>query len=108
MGDGLSWVKETAGSSGLALAGGNRVRPVSGGGEAIYALDFGEADAHIGFLYNRASNAKSGVVLRFINQWDYLRVRFGDSGTALEDITWGYPTALRQGRCPDHRSQLFH
>ena len=97
VGDGLSWVKETAGSSGLALAGGNRVRPVSGGGEAAYTLDFGEADAHIGFLYNRASNGKSGVVLRYINQWDYLRVRFGDSGTALEDITWGYPTGLRRG-----------
>ena len=97
VGDGLSWVKETAGSSGLALAGGNRVRPVSGGGEAVYTLDFGEADAHIGFRYNRAGDAKSGVVLRFINQWDYLRVRFGDTGTALEDITWGYPTTLRQG-----------
>ncbi len=96
VGDGLAWVKETTGSSGLALAGG-RAQPVAGVGEAVYTLDFGEADAHLGFRYYRVSSARSGVVLRFINQWDYLRVRFGAAGTVLEDITWGYATSLRRG-----------
>lgn len=96
VGDGLAWVKETAGSSGLTLAGG-RAQPVAGTGEAVYTLDFGEADAHLGFCYRRGSSAHSGVVLRFINRWDYLRVRFGDTGTVLEDITWGYATSLRRG-----------
>ncbi len=97
VGDGLVWVKETAGRTRLELTGANRVRPASGKEAAIYTLDWGEADAHLGFFYHRASNARSGIVLRLVNQWDYLRVRFGDRSTILEDITWGYPTNLSWG-----------
>ena len=96
VGDAFSWVKETTGSSKVALTGG-RAQPVAGTGEAVYTLDLGEADPPLGFVYRRSSNAHSGVVLRFINRWDYLRVRFGNIGTVLEDITWGYPTTLRRG-----------
>ena len=94
--DGKAWVKETTGAAGLELSVG-RVRPTAGAGGAIYTLDFGEADAHIGFVFRRASNGQSGVVLRFLNQWDYLRVRFGDTGTVLEDVTFGFPSPLRRG-----------
>ena len=94
--DGKAWVKGTTGPAGLELSAG-RVRPTAGAGGAIYTLDFGEADAHIGFVFRRASNGQSGVVLRFLNQWDYLRVRFGDTGTVLEDVTFGFPSPLRRG-----------
>ena len=40
------------------------------------SLDLGDPDASIGFRYNRATNGGGGVVLRFIDTSDYLRVRF--------------------------------
>ena len=95
-GDSLPWVKETTGPAGLELSAG-RVRPSAVAGGAIYTLDFGEADAHVGLVVRRSSNGQSGVVLRFLNQWDYLRVRFGETGTVLEDVTFGFPSALRRG-----------
>ena len=95
-GDGHAWAKESDGAAGLSLSGG-RVKPTAGAGGALYTLDLGDADAHLGFVFRRASDGQSGVALRFLNRWDYLRVRFGETGTALEDITFGYPTALRRG-----------
>ncbi len=95
-GDGLAWVKETAGPAGLELSAG-QVQPSAGAGGAIYSLDFGEADAHLGLVVRRSSNGQSGIVLRFQSQWDYLRVRFGETGTVLEDVTFGFPSPLRRG-----------
>ncbi len=95
-GEGQAWVKEAGSAAGLALRDG-RARPTAGAGGAIYTLDFGVADAQIGFIYRRSGNGVSGLVLRFVNRWDYLRVRFGDSGTLLEDVTFGFPSTLRRG-----------
>ena len=94
--NGLAWAKESGVAGGMVLDN-NEARPVAGAGGSIYTLDFGVVDAHVGLHYRRSSNGASGVVLRFTNQWDYLRVRFGDRGTILEDVTFGYPTALRRG-----------
>ena len=96
VGAGLSWTKQTSGSGGFEIFS-RRVRAVTGGGAAIYTLDFGEADAHVGFYYRRGSDGHSGVILRYVSLLDHLRVRFGDTGTVLEDITWGYPTNLSRG-----------
>ena len=96
VGAGLSWTKQTSGSSGFEIFS-RRVRAVTGGGTAIYTLDFGEADAQVGFYYRRGSDGHSGVILRYVSLLDHLRVRFGDTGTVLEDITWGYPTNLSRG-----------
>ena len=89
--------KENGGANGLEIFG-NQVRAITGGAsDAIYTLDFGEADAHVGFKYNRATNANGGVVLRFISTSDYLRVRFGNVNTVLEDVTGGTPSNIRSG-----------
>ena len=104
VGSGLAWVKDSGEAGSLVLEDGE-ARPVAGSGGAIYTLDFGVADAHVGFHYRRsghkasngASNGASGVALRFINQWDYLRVRFGGTATVLEDVTFGYASTLRRG-----------
>ena len=102
VGNGLTWVKESGEAGSLVLDGGE-VRPVAGSGGAIYTLDFGVADAHVGFYYRRSASGAggaggaSGVALRFISQWDYLRVRFGSTATALEDVTFGYASTLRRG-----------
>ena len=97
---GQRWVRQSAGNAGLALGDG-LVNPTAGtgagSGEAIYSLDFGAADARLGFRYRRSSDGSSGVVLRLVNRWDYLRVRFGTAGTFLEDVSFGYPAALRRG-----------
>ncbi len=93
----FTWVKHNAGSNGFEISG-NQARAVAGGsGEAIYTLDLGDADAYIGFQYNRASNAGGGVALRFLSPSDYLRVRFGDNGTVLQDVTRGRATTIRSG-----------
>ena len=100
VGEGRSWTKETFGSSEIVRAGnqnGNWARPSAGTGEAVYTLDWKEADARLGFIYRCSSSGGSGVALRFVNQWDYLRVRFTSTGTLLEDITWGFATTLRKG-----------
>ena len=94
--DGSPWVKETAGASGL-VSGGGQIRPQIGRGECIYTLDFGAAAGTIGFNYRRGSNGKGGAVLRLVSVWDYLRVRFGNSGTLLEKVSFGYPIVLRRG-----------
>ena len=104
--DGKAWVKETTGVAGLALSGG-RVQPTAGAGGALYTLDFGDADAHIGFVFRRSSNGQSGVVLRFLNRWDYLRIRFGNTGTVLEDVTFGYASTLRRGDALDSGKDYF-
>lgn len=108
--DGQAWVRRSTGSAGLVVDNGRAV-PVAGTGSggAIYTLDFRVADAHIGFLYRRgsrvsdssggsaSSDGSSGVVLRFVNRWDYLRVRFDNAGTFLEDVTFGFASILRRG-----------
>jgi len=94
--DGSPWVKETAGTSGL-VSGGGQIRPQIGRGDCIYTLDFGAAAGPIGFNYRRGSNGKGGVALRLVSVWDYLRVRFGNTGTLLEKVSFGYPTVLRRG-----------
>lgn len=95
-GGGPAWSRQSAGAAGFALQDGT-ARPTAGSGGAIYTLDFGDADAHVGFRYRRSGNGVSGVALRCRNRWDYLRVRFGSSGTFLEDVTFGYPSTLRRG-----------
>lgn len=96
LGSGQTWVKETSGPAGVALSAG-MAQPTAGAGGAIYTMDFGDSDAHMGFIYRRNGDGKSGMALRVLNQWDYLRVRFGDSGTVLEDVTFGFPSFLRRG-----------
>ena len=96
VGDGAAWSKASTGPAGVALEQG-RAKPASGGGGAIYTLDFGDADAHVGFIFRRSSNGGSGVALRVVNQWDYLRVSFRNDGTVLEDVTFGFPSFLRRG-----------
>ena len=93
----FAWVKENSGSNGFEVFG-NRVRAVTGGAsDAIYTLDFGDADSYIGLKYNRATNANGGLVLRFISMSDYLRVRFGNTTTVLEHVVSGTPTNIRSG-----------
>ena len=88
---GFTWVKENSGGNGFEIIG-NQVREITGSGsDAIYTLDLGDADAYIGFRYNRATNGGGGAVLRFISTSDYLRVRFLNSNTVLEDVTGGTP-----------------
>lgn len=99
VGNGLAWVKNRGEAGSLVLDDGE-ARPVAGSGGAIYTLDFGVSDAHVGFYYRRSGGnvrGASGVALRFISQWDYLRVRFGSMATVLEDVTFGYASALRRG-----------
>lgn len=98
-GNGTAWVKNSGAAARLVLDDG-AARPVAGSGGAIYTLDFGVADANVGFYYRRSGDnvsGASGVALRFISQWDYLRVRFGSMATVLEDVTFGYASALRRG-----------
>ena len=95
-GEDQAWAKATAGPAGIALSQG-RAQPTAGNGGAIYTLDFGDADASIGFIYRRSGNGTSGVALRVLSQWDYLRIRFGNTGTALEDVTFGFPSTISRG-----------
>jgi hypothetical protein len=68
------------------------VRAVTGGAaDAIYTLDFGDADAYVGLKYNRAPNAHGGLALRFISTADYLRIRFANTSTVLEHVVSGTP-----------------
>lgn len=93
----FAWVKENSGDSSFEIFG-NQVRAVTGGAsDAIYTLDFGDADAYVGFKYNRATNGDGGVVLRFISTSDYLRVRFTNVDTLLQDVTGGTPSFIRSG-----------
>ena len=99
IGEDLAWAKASTGPAGIALAQA-RAQPVAGNGGAIYTLDFSDADANIGFIYRRSgdsSNGVSGVALRVLSQWDYLRIRFGNTGTVLEDVTFGFPSTLNRG-----------
>ncbi len=96
LGDGYQWTKRTTGAAGITLSQG-RARPATGWGGAIYTLDLGDPDAHIGFIYRRTGNGVGGAALRVQNQWDYLRLRFGATATLLEDVTFGYPSILRRG-----------
>lgn len=96
LGSGETWVKETSGPAGVTLSNG-LARPTAGAGGAIYTVDFGDGDANVGFVFRRGSDGKSGIALRVLSRWDYLRVRFGDSGTFLEDVTFGFPSLLRRG-----------
>ena len=91
-----SWAKISTGPAGLALSQG-RAAATAGAGGAIYALDFGDADAHLGCVFRRSSNGGSGVALRVANQWDYLRISFGSTATLLEDVTFGFPSVVRRG-----------
>lgn len=90
------WVKETGGSSGVVIRG-NRAQGKMGSGESIYTLDFGTGDGSIGFYYRRGSDGKGGIVLRLVSVWDYLRVRFGERGTVLERVSFGFASTLRRG-----------
>ncbi len=92
----IAWVKQTSGSSAWVIRD-NQVTPQAGSGECIYTLDWGDPDALIGGNYRRAGNGKSGLALRFTSVWDYLRIRFANSGTVLEKVSFGYPTTLRRG-----------
>ena len=91
-----AWAKISTGPAGLALTQGRAVATAGTGG-AIYTLDFGDADAHLGCIFRRSGNGSSGVALRVANQWDYLRVSFSDAATLLEDVTFGFPSVLRRG-----------
>ena len=94
---GFAWVKQNFGLNGFEISG-NQVRAATrGGGDAICTLDLGDADSRIGLRYTRASNALGGVALRCVNAFDYLRVRFGDNGTVLQDVTGGRATNIRTG-----------
>jgi hypothetical protein len=93
----FSWVKEDTGANGFEISG-NQVRAVTGGAaNAIYTLDFGDADASIGLQYRRAANAHGGLALRLISASDYLRVRFANTSTVLEHVVNGTPTNIRSG-----------
>ena len=91
-----SWAKISTGPAGLALSQG-KAAATAGAGGAIYTLDFGDADAHLGCIFRRSSNGGSGVALRVASQWDYLRVSFGSTSTLLEDVTFGFPSVVRRG-----------
>ena len=91
-----AWVKVSTGPAGLSLSQGRAV-PTAGAGGAVYALDFGDADAHLGFVFRRSGNGSSGAALRVLDQWDYLRVSFGSTATLLEDVTFGFPSVVRRG-----------
>lgn len=94
---GFSWIKQNSGSNGFEIVG-NQVRAVTGGAtDAIYTVDFGDADAYLGLKYNRATDADGGLTLRFISVSDYLRVRFANSSTVLEHVVSGTPTFIRGG-----------
>jgi hypothetical protein len=93
----FAWVKQNTGANGFDLIG-NQVRAITGGGvNGIYTVDLGDADACLGFKFNRATNAGAGVVLRFIDVNDYLAIKFGSSNTILVDHTSGVNTTLRSG-----------
>ena len=96
VGPGLAWNKASTGPAAVVLERG-RAKPTSGDGGAIYTLDFGDPDAHVGFIFRRGSNGGSGVALRVASQWDYLKVSFRDDGTVLEEVTFGFPSFLRRG-----------
>jgi hypothetical protein len=94
---GFAWVKENSGDNGFEIFG-NEVRPTTGGSaDAIYTLDFGDADAHIGLRFNRATHANAGLALRVITPNDYLRVRFANNTTVLEHVVNGTPSNIRAG-----------
>ena len=93
---GAAWAKISTGAATIALSQG-RAAATTGAGGAVYALDFGDSDAHLGFVFRRSSNGNSGVALRVLNQWDYLRVSFGSTATLLEDVTFGFPSTIRRG-----------
>ena len=93
----FSWIKENTGANGFEIFG-NQVRAITGGAaQAIYTLDFGDADAYVGLKYHRATNAHGGLVLRFISTSDYLRIRFANTSTVLEHVVSGTPTNIRSG-----------
>ena len=96
VGEDLSWDKVSTGAAGITLAQG-KARPTAGSGGAIYTLDLGEADANVGFIFRRSGNGTGGVALRVLSRWDYLRIRFGSTGTVLEDVTFGYASSLNRG-----------
>ena len=91
-----AWSKISTGPACLSLSQGKAVATAGAGG-AVYALDFGDADAHLGFIFRRSGNGSSGVALRVASQWDYLRVSFGSTATLLQDVTFGFPSFIRRG-----------
>ncbi len=93
----FAWVKHNTGGNGFEITG-NQVRAITGGGvNGIYTVEFGDADACLGFKFNRATGAGAGVVLRFIDTSDYLAIKFGSLNTILVDHTAGVNTTLRTG-----------
>ncbi len=92
----MSWAKISTGPAGITLSQG-RAAATAGAGGAVYALDFGDADAHLGFVFRRSGDGSGGVALRVADQWDYLRISFGSAETLLEDVTFGFPSTIRRG-----------
>ena len=96
VGSAAVWAKATTGASAITLQS-DYAQPKIGRGEAIYTLDFGTPDGNIGFNYRRSSDGKSGIALRLVSPWDYLRIRFGNRETVLERVSFGFPAVLRRG-----------
>ena len=92
----VSWAKISTGPAGIVLSQG-KAAATAGAGGAVYALDFADADAHLGFVFRRSGDGSSGVALRMASRWDYLRISFGSADTLLEDVTFGFPSTIRRG-----------
>ena len=97
VGDGFSWVKHNLGANGFTAANGQLQAVTGGSADAIYTVDFADADAHLGLHYQRNSDAGGGLVLRLASPFNYLRVRFGATGTVLERVAFGAVTSIRSG-----------
>ena len=93
----FSWAKQNLGGNGFQAVNG-ALQAVTGGFEdALYTVDLGDPDCCLGLHYRRGSDAGGGLVLRLIDPFDYLRVRFAAGGTVLEHVVFGWPSHLRTG-----------
>ncbi len=97
VGDGFSWSKQNLSSNGFQVSNG-QLRAVTGGFyDALYTVNFGDADCHLGLHYRRGSNGGGGLVLRLVDAFDYLRVRFTAAATVLESVVFGWASSIRTG-----------
>jgi hypothetical protein len=93
----FSWTKQNASSRAFEINT-NQVRAVVGSGDdAIYTTEFLDSDPHLGFVFQRNTNAGAGVVLRFTDTNNYLAIKFGSANTILVQRAAGVNTTIRSG-----------
>lgn len=95
----FTWEKINSSSRGFEkVAGASTVRAVVGSGDpAIFVVETYDADAYIGFLFQRNTDVDAGLVFRVVDKDNHVRVRFGNTTTVSENVVGGSISNIRSG-----------